>query len=42
MYSLYGDIVIDPFGGTGTTAIAAIAAVVDSIHVMGRALIYFM
>lgn len=26
MYSLYGDIVVDPFGGTGTTTIAAISA----------------
>ncbi len=26
MYSLYGELVVDPFGGTGTTAIAAIAS----------------
>ncbi len=31
MYSLYGDIVVDPFGGTGTTAIASIASGRDSI-----------
>jgi len=31
MYSLYGDIVVDPFGGTGTTAIAAIASGRSSI-----------
>lgn len=33
MYSAYGDIVVDPFVGTGTTSLAAIAAGRDSIGV---------
>lgn len=33
MYSIYGDVVLDPFGGTGTTAAAAAAAGRRSITV---------
>jgi len=33
MYSVYGDVVLDPFGGTGTTALAALAAGRSSISV---------
>lgn len=33
MYSLYGDIVVDPFMGTGTTALAAIACARNSIGI---------
>lgn len=32
MYSMYGDIVLDPFGGTGTTNIAAIISGRNSIY----------
>lgn len=33
MYSLYGDVVLDPFAGTGTTAAAALAAGRSSLSV---------
>jgi len=31
MYSVYGDTVLDPFWGTGTTTLAAMAAARDSV-----------
>lgn len=33
MFSVKGDMILDPFGGTGTTAVAAIASERNSIHI---------